>query len=391
MKKVRFIKIIACILISLSLTGCWSGRELDTIGIVMGVGLDKPKELNEIEMTVQVMDPSKIKSTSKDSNEKGGGNKAFINMKDKGITISQTLIEVNHKLDRDLFFSDNEIIILGRNIAEEGIGKKLDFFLRNRETRMLVQVLVAEGSASEVLDISPDIENINAANIAELIKLGKKHSEIVSTNLRDFSSKVMSKTTAPVAPMIGIVKEDQKIKVHISETAVFKKDRMVGRLDKKETKGYLWIVNKVKKGTTEVTLKDSNELVSIETSSSKSKVTPKISDGKVSFNIEIKEEGEISDQLSVEDLAKPKKFEELEKAKAEVIEKEIMAAVNIAKELNADIFGFGEIVNKSYPKQWKTMEKNWSEIFPDVQVTVKVDTKLRRNGRITKPIMAEEE
>jgi spore germination protein KC len=391
MKKINVFKILICIMISLNLTGCWSARELDTIAIVMGVGLDKSKELEQIEMTVQVVNPNKIKTGNKDSGDKAGANRPFVNIKGVGSTISNVLMEINHKLNRELFFSDNQVIILGHNIAEEGIGKQLDFFLRNRETRMLVDVLVSRGSASEVLDIPPDIENINASNISHLIDLDKNHSEIAAVNLKDFSAKLMSKTTAPVAPLIGIDNTDGKQMVRISETAVFKKDKMIGMLDKKETKGYLWVDNKVKKGFTEVTIKDSNELVSIETINSKTKVNPEIIDGKIHFNIEIKEEGELSDQLSTEDLAKPKKFKELEEAKAVVIEKQIMAAVKKAKELKADIFGFGEKIYKKYPKQWKDMEKNWDELFQEVEVSVKVDTKLRRNGRITKPIMSKDE
>jgi spore germination protein KC/spore germination protein len=391
MKKTNGFKIFICILISLNLTGCWSARELDTIAIVMGVGIDKPKELEQIEMTVQIVNPSKIKTGNKDSGEKSGGSKAFVNIKGIGDTVSKALMEINRKLNRDLFFSDNEIIVLGNSMAEEGIGKQLDFFLRNRETRMLVELMVAKGNSSEVLDIAPEIESINASNISDLLEIGKRHSEIVSVDLKEFSSKLMSKTTAPVLPLIGIDIKDGKQMVRIYETAVFKKDKMIGSLDKKETKGYLWIDNKIEKGFMEVSLKDSNGLISIETINSKTKINPEIIDGKIHMNIEIKEESELAEQLSIEDLAKPKKFEEIERAKTVEIEKEIMAAVKKAKELKADIFGFGEKVYKKYPKQWKSMEKNWDELFPEIEVSVKVDTKLRRNGRITKPIMSKDE
>jgi Ger(x)C family germination protein len=390
-KKAKFLKMSMCIFIVMTLSACWSARELNDIAIVMGVGIDKAKELNELDMTVQVVDPTQIKGGAKDSTGNGGRKEAFINLENTGITISEALKGINRKLDRELFFSDNQIIVIGKSLAEEGIGKKLDFFLRHRETRLLVWVLVSKETAREVLDISPKIESISANNIAELIKIEKENSQITAVNLKDFSAKLMSKTTAPVAPMIEVVTEKSGSIVYIAETAVFKKDKMIGKLDNKETKGYLWITNEVKRGIIELAVPNINEVVSLETTRSKSKITPKMKDGKIVFNIEIKEEGDLADQLSIENLAKPAAFEKLEKSKAASIKNEIMAAVKRAKELNADIFGFGDKVHQHYPKEWKKLQYEWDKIFPEVEVEVKVEAKLRRSGRITKPIMSKDE
>lgn len=68
-----------------------------------------------------------------------------------------------------------------------------------------------------------------------------------------------------------------------------------------------------------------------------------------------------------------------------------MSALKKAKELNSDIFGFGEAVHENYPNEWKHIENNWDEIFKKLDVEVMVDSNLQRTGRITKPLTSKQE
>ena len=68
-----------------------------------------------------------------------------------------------------------------------------------------------------------------------------------------------------------------------------------------------------------------------------------------------------------------------------------MAALNKAQELNADVFGFGEALHRKYPKQWKELEKDWDEIFPELEVEIVVETQVSRSGISIKPIIPAKE
>lgn len=383
------VKIIICILIASNLASCKSAHELNKLSIVMGVGIDKGKKEDPVEMTVQLANVSGGKSSSKGS---GGGtsNIGYLNLKEKGKSISEASKAFSRKLNRKLFFSHNQIIILGKDAAEEGVEKYMDFFLRHRETRLLTWVLVSKGPASEILNVEPELETTPGRNIEELIRNERDTSQIATVDLKDFTSKLMSNTTAPIAPMVEVSSDNNKKIAYLSETAVFKKDKMVGALDKKETRGLLWCINKVTDGVI-VLGTEGDDKVNIVTTRAKSKITPEIKDNEPSIKIEIKQEGDLQEQTSSEDLANPKAFAKLEKAEGEAIKKEVMAALQKARELNADIFGFGDIIYQHYPKQWTKMEKDWDQIFKNMSVEVSVDAKLRRTGRITKPIMSKDE
>lgn len=383
------VKIIICILLASNLASCRSAHELNKLGIVIGVGIDKGIKTEPVELTLQLVNVSGGKTPSKGSD--GGSSKSsYLNLKEKGKSISEAAKAFSRKLNRKLFFSHNQVIILGKNTAEEGIKKYMDFFLRYRETRLLTWVLVSKGPAGEIFNINPALETTPGRNIGELIKNERDVSQIPTVDLKDFASKLMSKTTAPVAPIIEVSKDDDKKIAYLSETAVFKKDKMVGALGKRETRGLLWVTNRVKDGVVVLGTEDDNK-VNIITTRSKSKITPEIKDNEPSIKIEIEQEGDLQEQTSSEDLVNPKAFAKLEKVEGEVIKEEVMAALQKSRELNADIFGFGDIIYQHYPKQWTKMEKDWEQIFKNMRVDVSVDAKLRRTGRITKPIMSKEE
>lgn len=380
------LKVIICILLSLCLTSCWSARELNKIAIVMAVGVDKGNKTNPVKMTVQIANVLGAQA-SPNGGQGGAGNTGYLNLTENGKSISQITREMGRKLSRKLFFSHNQVIIFGKDAAEAGIENYLDFFMRYRETRLLVWVLVSKGPTNEILSVQPKLENNLGRNIGELVKTDQFRSQIPSVNLKDFASNLMSKSTAPIAPMIEVVTDNNKQVVRLSGTAVFKKDKMVGILDKKETRGLLWCINKVNDGSIVLKTNNNNDTITIATTHASGKITPKIKNNELSMKIDIKQEGDLEEQTTTKDLSNPKEFATMEKSIEDIIKDEVMIALNKSRELNVDMFGFGDIVYRHYPKQWSKMEKDWDQIFKDIQVEVNVDSKLRRTGRITKPIL----
>lgn len=388
-KRIRILtKFMICFWVTFNLTGCWSAHELNRLAIVMGVGIDKSAGSDKMQMTVQIAKVSAIKS----SGERGAGisPKAFINLTNTGATIFDAVKGYSRMASRRLFFSHNQVIIFGNAAAGGGIEKYIDFFLRNRETRLLVWVLVSKTSANDIFQMNTEFELSPSTQISALIKDQQKTSQIPAVDLRKFASRLMSKTSAPMAPMIEVSKDENR-SIYLSDTAVFKKDRMVGQLNKSETRGVLWAVNEIRNGSITIGLPETEERVTMEITNAKGKMTPEINGDKVKIKIEIKEDGELGDQTDSKNLADPKAFEKLEKLSSEAIKREVLGAFKKSKELNADVFGFGDLIYQHYPKQWVSMEKNWDTIFQHITIDVSVEAKLRRTGRITKPIMSSEE
>lgn len=382
------LKIMICVFLILSITGCWNSRELDKFAIVMGVGFDKPKESGKVQLTAQIVKPGELKAPKK---EGGGGDNAYWNIKSTGDTVFSAVRGFTHESSRKLYWPHNQVLIFSRNIAEEGVQKYIDFFVRDHETRRTVWVLVAKDKAGEILEVKPELEKIPALSIANLCEAQLATSQSSTVKLQEFITRLMSKITAPVAPFIEVSGEGKEKKVLVSGTAVFKKDKLAGQLDKTETRGLLWVIGEVKSGIIDVDCPDGDGKVALEIIRASSKITPEIKDGRVHIKVEIKEEGNLGCQSCPEDLTLPPKVASLEKEKQAAIRSEVMAALKKARKFNTDIFGFGDAVHQKYRKEWKDLESRWDEVFPNIEVEVIVDARLRRPGTISKPASPEKE
>lgn len=321
----------------------------------------------------------------------GGSSKGYYNATTSGDTLFDTLRGFTHHVGRKLYYPHNEVIIFGREIAKEGVQPYIDFFARDHESRLSVWVFVAKDKASEIFDETPRLEKMPAQEIAKLVKAQSATSQTSTVRLVDFLTRLMSKTTSPIAPMIELSGEGNEKNIFVSGTAVFKKDKLVGQLDKIETRGLLWVIDKIKSGIIDVNSPSGHGKVSLEIIRAKSKITPEIIADKIHIKIEIKEEGNIGSQTSLENLALPPSIAALEKEKAAVIESEVMAALKKARKLNTDIFGFGDALHQKFPKEWKDLENSWDEIFPDLDVELIIEAKLSRTGRISSPAVPEQE
>jgi spore germination protein KC len=384
MKKRFFLLInrLIFILFILSATGCWSHYELPSLGIVMGMGIDKSQDLGNIQLTAQVVKPSVIKSGKGPKGSSGSDDKAYWNIINTGSTVSEAIEGFNYQLGKKIYFPHNQIIILGYDLAKEGVQKDINFFLREPSIRLSNWLLVSREKASTVLDISPQVEKLQAINLTKLVESQATASQSVAVNLEDFLTCLMSETTAPVAPLIEISGKGEDRTVKISETAVFKQDKLVGQLDNSETRGLLWVLNKVKGGVIVVNYPDSSSKVSLLINHAKSKMIPFIENDTVHIRLEINTEGTIESQSSPGDLTLPTTIAALETEESNVIRNEIIAAIRKAVKLKADIFGFGDAIHQRYPKQWKDLLNKWDEVFSEIEVDINVNTRLISSGRI---------
>lgn len=380
------LKQIVCVLLILSLSGCWNSRELDTLGIVMGVGIDVPPTApDKVHLVAQLVIPGAI-STSKNGG-KGDGEKAFWNVGVTEDTVFSAIRKLTGQSSRKLFFPHNEVIVIGRGAAEAGIRRDLDLFVRDHESRSNLLLAVSDTSAEEVLSVRPKLEKIPAANIANLIdQYAAATSQTISIKLSDFSDNLMSDTKSAVIPILRIVRDGDEETVEVSGTAVFKSDKMVGELDETESRGLAWVLGKVKSGI--IVVKDSgNAPVSIEIIRARAKVKPVLKDGKLTIRIDIFEEGNIGEDTGTKNLTMLPEVSFIEDRITEAIEREIMSAVTEARKLDCDIFGFGEAIHGKYPKQWKEMENNWDELFKTVEIDLSIDANVRLAGKIAGPLV----
>lgn len=199
----KIVFLIILLLTLISLIGCWNRRELDTLAIVSGASIDKAKEPGKINIMVQIIKASEIKTPGGG----GGGEDPFWNLTGTGTTDFQTIRNMTFESSRKLFWPHSEVLIFGEEIAKEGLYTVVDFFARDPEMRRTTWILIAKGKASEILEAKPGVEKIPTMDISKLVEGRKSTSQIAGVNLHEFMTRLMSKTTAPVATLIELAKD----------------------------------------------------------------------------------------------------------------------------------------------------------------------------------------
>ncbi len=389
--------ILIYIILSLGTTGCWNSRELPNLAIVLGVGIDNVEDTDEVQVTAQVIKTAEMKSSSSEEGGPGGsgggssGAGAYWNVRNTGESMFAIFRDFTHKANRKLYFPHNEVLIFGRSLAEQGVQEHLDFFVRDQETRLGVFVLVAEEKASEIFNVQPKLEKVPSINIADLMEAQTATSQTSIIRLNQFINRLLSQTTAPIAPIIQIRGKGDDKELLVTGTAIFLKDKLVGQLNKEETRGLLWVIDEVKSGIIDVNCPDCECKVNLEIIRAQSKISSEIIEDTPYIKINIEEEGNIASQSCTANLVSPDAVTALEEEASEAIKDEIEAALVKSQKLNADIFGFGEAIHQKHPREWQEMKGNWDDIFPDLVVEIIVEAKLRRSGSLGRTVAPEKE
>jgi len=377
----------AILVLLLTASGCWNYRELNNLAIVAGVGIDLAGKSDRILLTVQIIKPGEVRAPEAGGGGGGKGGTVWV-VSSEGATVFEAVRGFVSHSDRRLYWPHNQVIVIGKKAAQHGARPLLDFFIREHEPRPTAWVLVTDGEARELLALGPEVERIPAVEMAHLVEARASSSQAVGTTVHEFIKKLMSGTTAPVASHIVLVSQGKDKIDDLVGTSVFRDDKLAGQLDKAETRGLLWVTNQIRSGIIVVGSPGGGR-ASLEIIRSKSSITPRLLGGKIYVKVEVGVESNLACQMSPTDLTKPGRIESLRKREAMAVRNEIMAAFKKAKELGADIFGLGEAVHRKYPRQWSRMEPIWGRLFPQVELTVIVKTKIRNIGLTTKPPLPE--
>ncbi|MEK4342507.1 Ger(x)C family spore germination protein [Brevibacillus sp. FSL L8-0710] len=108
---------MACLflLLLVVLTGCWNRRELNELAIAVAMGVDKKD--NDYLVSIQIVNPGAVAA------QRAGTDTApVITYSTQGTSIFEALRRTTTKSPRKIYLSHMQVIVLGKEVAEEGIN-----------------------------------------------------------------------------------------------------------------------------------------------------------------------------------------------------------------------------------------------------------------------------
>lgn len=362
------------------LAGCIGRLDIDELAIVTAVGLDKGDKPNTVKVTTQIVRPASARGQTGASS--GGAAEAIYSISAEGKTIFEAIRNLARFSSRRVFWAHSFIIVINEELAKSGIADIIDFFTRNHELRMRTWVVVTPDKASELVSTITGLELVPGEALDKLFHFNRIVAEAPSTNMMRLQESFLSESSHSVLARMELKKNEISNKnpeksetlkqIGLSGAAVFKKEKMLGWLSPKESRGLLFFVEKVDSAVVTLPCPDEpDKQVSIELKKQKFTVIPGYRNGNVTFEVKLTTNADLAESGCTESLKEMKA--ELEIKLAEKLQSELVGVVEKAqKKYKVDFLKLGEIFNNRYPAEWKDLQKDWETEFVKAKVSVKV-------------------
>ncbi|RDY70951.1 Ger(x)C family spore germination protein [Halobacillus trueperi] len=393
-----YLKAITLAVCLLLLAGCWNSKELDDLGIVVAVGIDKTED-DQFLLVTQVINPSEIATDAPTTRP------PVSIYETTGDSIFEAFRNMTEKSPRKMYLSQLRVLVIGNRLAEEGILPSLDIFYRDHEFRTAFFVTIAKDTGvKDLLKVLTPYEKIPANKLMHSMEsvqksLGSSKGIVID----ELIAQILSKGQNPVLPGLliegdaeigtaieNIEKIDAPTQLRVDHLAVMKEDRVIGWLTPDESKGLNYITGDMESTTVSYPC-DSEGLVSVEVLRTDSSSKAKFEDRTPSISIELDLEGNVGELNCPIDLTKAESIETINGDVEKKVKQKMEAAIKAAQEdFGSDIFGFGSLIQRKNPDYWKTVEKDWNSHFKELKVEIQVKAQIRRKGNSTQPITIEE-
>lgn len=364
--------------------GCGDRTEINDLAIVVAAAIDK-SDNGQVELAIEIVVPKSIGSGQGEGGE--SGEQATLVRSQKGDNLSDALSKLQVDLSRKIFWGSCKVFIFGEGIAKDGIQDSLDFLVRDPLPREHASIFVSEGDAKPFLGRKVPLER----NQAEMIREITTRGSVIGVTLLELDEMMANEDHSASLPYLT-VKEEETSDGTLSElpiingTAMFRKDKMVGVLSEPTTRGLLWLKDRIKEASVNMTPENAEGDLSMTQIKSKVNLKPKISGGEWTMIIKVKTEGAVVQNSTFLNLNDPKQIKKIEKAFGKQIEDRIRKAIEESQDMKVDAAHFGKEFRRKYPKQWKTVKSRWEEVFPEVKIEFVIDAHIRSRGYIDESI-----
>ncbi|WP_125444177.1 Ger(x)C family spore germination protein [Bacillus thermotolerans] len=368
------------------LGGCWDRTEINDLAIATSAAIDQ-KENDQIELSLEIFLPKAFGGGSAQRGQAGGQGITLV-ISQTGSNMAEALSKLQGVLPREIFWGHCKTFVFSEAVAKKGIIDHLDFLLRQPDIRERAYIFVSEKKARRILEQKTNLEPYTGQALLEQTDFGIG----MRVTMQELDEMLISRMQSAALPYLKIKtqkkSEEEKFRfADISGVAVFRKDKMIGRLSEERTRGLLWLRDEIKGYTVSASPPGVNGVVSVNPVSVYSKMTPLIVDGKWRILLTIKTDGVIVQNSTPLDFFNPTSLASVEAALQDSIETRVRESLEKTQhQMKADVANFAAEFYREYPEEWKQVENHWTEKLPEVQVDVEAKMVIRSQGTLILPV-----
>jgi spore germination protein KC len=408
----RGLCIILSMILSVSVSGCWSRKEPKTLALVNSAIYDL-SGADGYQVTIEVINPS----AEGDTKDGGSGKSPNITAISEGSSLPEAIRNISESLDRTIFGGHNKVRFFSERFAQKDITAIMDYLLRDHLTDENPLMVVIRGN---------DPQQVYSCMIGLSETVGDYLDSMSETQPNTTSKSVFVKTLdfikdyydegkQPVAGVVELVEceskpsnntftdtynarglqnpqgsSDKKYRMVYKGLAAFKGNKLAGYMDELEARAYNFITNNIERAVISIVSENSKTVVIVH--NPKTEIKTGIKNGQITVNVKIKTPMSIIQESGTMDISKMEPLKAVEAAFNKQMAGEITVAIQKAQtDFQSDIFGFGVSVHKQHPEKWKEIKGNWDDYFSKAMINVSVESTVDRSGEIKRPFGLEAE
>ena len=367
-------KILTLCFLCLFLSGCMEARELSERTIIEAVGIDR--ENGEYSLIFQQYQPESSEKTG----DASGKSKP---VESRGRSISEAIDQVTHYNGNPVFLGNSTYIVIGEDMAKEGILQELHYFNGENEISPSTMLIIADGSAKDLLTAQAKSEGKGSSIIRDILKQGQKNGVIGECTLLNVMKRLMEDGASPFLPVISNLGDEEESNFKITGMAVFDGERLKDVLPIDEAKGILWLNDEIDRAL--LTVESSSlGILSAEIQESKTRIATALQGEVPYFTVDISCSAQLQEVIG-SNSAGTLSSQEMNTAEL-LFQQEIQrlcadAAARCFTENRCDIFRFGSHLKQAQPDYWNQVKNDWAQQMPNCHITVRVRCDLSKTGQ----------
>ncbi len=379
-----------------ALSGCWDRVEVNNLAIVDGAAFDAVPT-GGIQVTLQIVVPGNLPNSAGMQGGGGGGSSGgqppVTVVTASGPSISAVESELQQRVPGHIFWGDCRAVVIGQALAQAGIGEVLDFFLRERRTRLETDLLVTQGEAGPYLQVTPPYHRLPFDNLYQtLLK-----RELPREPVYQAAMAALETGAGFLVPVVAVRKSQPPGQtpggggggggggqapvaenLAVVGTAVFAGQRWVGTLDASQGRGALWLSGQALRGSAVLSYDGAEITTRIERTAIRRRAVRRGSGVAISLAIQV--EDTISEVNGPLRLSRPSTLRGVAALLSAEIERRAETALRATQGMGVD--PFGELIAAYQPWAWERMDAQWPQGMAQVPVEIHAAAHVRFAGNL---------
>ncbi|KEO84803.1 Ger(x)C family spore germination protein [Tumebacillus flagellatus] len=379
---------VMLLLSTLFVSGCWDRTEVNDIAIVLSTAYDLEDD-GQYRVTVQMALPGQMGGATGGG---GGtsGQKSYYVDSETGKTVREANNKQQARLSRQLFFAHRRVLIVGEELAKQGIRDLFDVVARVPENRLTSNIVIAKGKGYDLLNAQPQFERFSAEAMREILQ----SDNMIEVNMKDVAQELSQTGTDPLIPMMKPVKttkgEQTSTETQFIGYAQFHDDKLTGTLQNEASKSIHWVRQKFRPFSDSYELPELGK-VAVNFYKGKSEVTPVLGSDHLTFNVRINANCYVVEAEKGVDFGMSENVRKLEGAIDQKLREGVEEAIRETQANRSDAGQLGLLLSRRFPRQWQEKyREHWYEELDKAVFHVSVNTEVARVGLISENLAKKE-